>query len=92
MDSGAAATEVRHEPPAPKSDVPVLVTARLAKGVTKPVLKLQAVEPGKYVGKSARVREGVDRPTRPGWFPCSSYVTRSFVILPHRVGKSRHHR
>src|SRR5687768_16990124 len=52
-DAGAtAADEVRHEPAAPKPDGPVLVTARLAKGVTKPVLQLQVVEPGKYVCKS----------------------------------------
>ena len=43
---------VSHEPAAPKPDVPVLVTARLAKGVTMPVLKLQAVAPGKYIRKS----------------------------------------
>lgn len=48
----AAIGDVRHEPAAPKPDVPVLVTARLAEGVTRPVLKLQAVAPGKYVRKA----------------------------------------
>ncbi len=45
-------TNVRHEPVQPKPDTPVLVTARPLDGVTKPVLKLQAVGPGKYVRKS----------------------------------------
>jgi hypothetical protein len=48
----AVVTHVRHEPASPKSDEPVLVTVRLAEGVSKPVLKLQAVAPGKYVRKS----------------------------------------
>ena len=46
-----AIRDVTHEPLAPKPDATVLVTARLAEGVTKPVLKLQAVAPGKYVPK-----------------------------------------
>jgi hypothetical protein len=48
----AAVRGVRHSPAAPKPDAAVVVTARLAEGVTKPVLKLQAVAPGKYVRKS----------------------------------------
>jgi hypothetical protein len=48
----AQAAEVRHEPAQPKSGVPVLVTARLAAGVVKPVLRLQAVGPGAYVRKT----------------------------------------
>src|SRR5262249_18878042 len=48
----AAISNVRHEPAAPKPNVTVLVTARLAPGVTKPVLKVQAVAPGKYIRKS----------------------------------------
>ena len=48
----AAHDNVRHEPLAPKPDTPVLITARLAEGTTKAVLKLQAVAPGKYVRKS----------------------------------------
>ena len=51
-EKAAAICNVRHEPVAPKPDVPVLVTVRLAEGVTKPVLKLQAVAPGKYVRKT----------------------------------------
>src|SRR5262249_34395311 len=43
---------VRHEPAAPKPGVTVLVTVRLPEGVTRPVLRLQAVAPGKYVRKS----------------------------------------
>jgi CotH kinase protein len=48
----AAISEVRHEPLRPKPDGPVLVTARLAPGTTKAILKLQAVAPGKYICKS----------------------------------------
>src|SRR5438105_10355098 len=48
----ADATEVRHEPARPKPGMPVLVTARLAQGTSKPVLRLQAVAPGKYIRKS----------------------------------------
>jgi len=51
-EARAAIGDVRHEPTAPKPGVPVLVSARLAKGLTRPVLKLQAVAPGKYVRKS----------------------------------------
>jgi hypothetical protein len=47
-----AISDVRHEPGQPKPDAPVLVTARLRDGVTKPILRLQAVAPGKYVRKS----------------------------------------
>ncbi|MGC4004919.1 MAG: hypothetical protein QM811_18110 [Pirellulales bacterium] len=43
---------VRHEPLQPKSGVPVLVTAQLAKDAKNVVLRLQAVEPGQYVRKS----------------------------------------
>lgn len=45
-------TDVRHEPAAPKPGARVLVTARLPKGTTRPVLRLQAVAPGKYVRRS----------------------------------------
>ncbi|HZY84388.1 MAG TPA: choice-of-anchor X domain-containing protein [Gemmataceae bacterium] len=48
----AAISDVRHEPGTPKPGVPVLVTARLAKGLARPVLRLQAVAPGKYVRQS----------------------------------------
>ncbi|HJZ56608.1 MAG TPA: choice-of-anchor X domain-containing protein, partial [Gemmataceae bacterium] len=48
----AAISNVRHEPVTPKPGVTVLVTARLAEGVTRPVLRLQAVAPGRYVRKS----------------------------------------
>jgi hypothetical protein len=48
----AAISEVRHEPGTPRPGVTVLVTARLAKGLSRPVLRLQAVAPGKYVRKS----------------------------------------
>jgi len=40
--------DVRHAPVQPKPDVPVLVTARVAEGITKATLKLQAIAPGKY--------------------------------------------
>jgi hypothetical protein len=43
-------SHVTHTPVQPKPDVPVLVTAKFASG-TKPVMKLQAVAPGKYVRK-----------------------------------------
>jgi hypothetical protein len=36
----AAISDVRHEPGTPKPGVTVLVTARLAKGLTRPVLRL----------------------------------------------------
>jgi hypothetical protein len=49
----ATITDVHHEPLSPRPDTPVLVTAKLRAGVTKPVLNLQAVAPGKYVRKSA---------------------------------------
>lgn len=44
--------DVRHEPVQPKPNTAVLVTARVAEGFTKPVLKLQVVAPGKYVRKT----------------------------------------
>src|SRR5262249_19810470 len=55
--SAGRPTAVRHEPARPKPGVPVLVTARLPKGATRPTLKLQAVAPGKYVRKADRARE-----------------------------------
>jgi hypothetical protein len=62
----AAIRNVRHEPAAPKPGVTVLVTARLAKGLSKPVLRLQAVAPGKYVRKSdpAYEKDWTDLPMR----------------------------
>lgn len=59
-------THVRHEPAQPLPGVTVLVTARLAKGVSKPVLRLQAVAPGKYVRKSdpAYEKDWTDLPMR----------------------------
>ena len=48
----AAITNVRHEPAQPKPNVPVLVTARMPDGAINPVLRIQAVAPGKYVRKS----------------------------------------
>jgi hypothetical protein len=53
-DAGAPAgiSNVRHEPVGPKPGAPVLITARLEEGVTKPVLRLQVVAPGKYIRKS----------------------------------------
>jgi CotH kinase protein len=53
----AATPEVRHEPVQPKPDVPVLVTVRPPAGTTKATLKLQAVAPGKYIGKADPVYE-----------------------------------
>lgn len=53
---GAADTKpvaaVRHEPSVPKPGNPVLVTAKLPAGASKATLKLQVVEPGKYIRKS----------------------------------------
>ena len=46
-----AITDVRHDPPAPKPDKAVLVTARVT-GAEKVTLQLQSVAPGKYVRKS----------------------------------------
>ncbi|VTS01167.1 Uncharacterized protein OS=Caldilinea aerophila (strain DSM 14535 / JCM 11387 / NBRC 104270 / STL-6-O1) GN=CLDAP_17510 PE=4 SV=1: CotH [Gemmata massiliana] len=50
-EKAAAISHVQHEPVAPKPGASVLVTVRLAEGVTKPVLKLQLVAPGKYIRK-----------------------------------------
>lgn len=57
---------VAHSPAQPKPGVTVLVTARLAPGTTKAVLRLQAVAPGKYVRKSdpAYEKDWVDLPMR----------------------------
>ena len=52
LGANGAIRDVAHEPLIPKPDVPVLVTARLAEGFAKPVLKLQAVAPGKYIRKT----------------------------------------
>ena len=62
----AAIRNVRHEPVSPKPGVPVLVTARPVQGVTKPVLRLQAVAPGKYVRKSdpEYEKDWIDLPMR----------------------------
>ncbi len=46
----AAIRDVRHEPAQPKPGVAVVVRARLV-GAANPMLKLQTVEPGKYVRK-----------------------------------------
>ena len=51
LGANVAIRDVAHEPLMPKPNVPVLVTARLAEGFAKPVLKLQAVAPGKYIRK-----------------------------------------
>jgi hypothetical protein len=48
----AKPTSIRHTPVTPKPGVPVLVTGRLAKGTSKPILQLQAVAPGKYIRKT----------------------------------------
>lgn len=57
---------VQHQPPQPKADVPVLVTAQLGVGATKPILKIQAVAPGQYIRKSdpAYEKEWTDLPLR----------------------------
>lgn len=47
----ATIRDVRHEPAQPKPGIAVVVTARLV-GAANPVLKLQTVEPGKYVRKT----------------------------------------
>lgn len=59
-------TQIRHEPAQPKAGVPVLVTARLAPGLTKPILRLQAVAPGRYIRRSdpAYEKEWTDLPMR----------------------------
>ncbi len=62
----AAIRNVCHEPCSPKPGVPVLVTARLVGGLAKPVLRLQAVAPGKYVRKSdpEYEKDWIDLPMR----------------------------
>jgi hypothetical protein len=66
QDEPEAISNVGHEPAAPKPGVTVLVTARLAKGMTKPILKLQAVAPGEYIRKSdpAYEKDWTDLPMR----------------------------
>ena len=49
--AGPTVAEVRHDPPAPKPDTPVVVTAKVT-GATAVTLQLQSVAPGKYVRKS----------------------------------------
>ena len=44
--------EVSHAPVSPKPDTPVVVRAKVAKGLSKVTLKLQAVAPGKYIRKA----------------------------------------
>lgn len=48
----AVITNIRHQPAQPKPGEPVLVMAQLKPGTSKPVLKLQAVEPGQYIRKT----------------------------------------
>lgn len=65
-DQPLKSLQVRHHPIQPKSDVPVLVTAQLGKGISKAILKLQPVAPGKYIRKSdpAYEKEWIDLPMR----------------------------
>ena len=65
-EKSEALPPVRHEPVSPKPGKPVLVTARLAPGTIKAVLKLQAVAPGQYVRKSdpAYEKEWIELPMR----------------------------
>jgi hypothetical protein len=62
----AAIRNVHHDPITPKPSVSVLVTARLAEGMTNPVLRLQAVAPGRYVRQSdlAYEKDWTDLPLR----------------------------
>ncbi|MGL4553900.1 MAG: CotH kinase family protein, partial [Gemmataceae bacterium] len=61
-------TAVRHEPATPKPGDTVRVTARLAAGTSRPVLRVQAVAPGKYVRRSdpAYEKEWTDLPMTEG--------------------------
>jgi len=45
-------TAVGHLPAQPKPGTPVLITARLPAGTVQPILKLQAVAPGKYIRRT----------------------------------------
>lgn len=65
-EKSEALPPARHEPVSPKPGKPVLVTARLAPGTIKAVLKLQAVAPGQYVRKSdpAYEKEWIELPMR----------------------------
>ena len=59
-------SEIRHHPISPRPEREVQVSARLAKGFTKPVLKVQAVAPGKYLRLSdpAYEKDWTDLPMR----------------------------
>lgn len=61
-----ASAAVTHEPVQPKPNQAVLVTAKVAPGATKVVLKVQFVEPGKYIRKTdpAYERDWLDLPMR----------------------------
>ncbi|MBY0231235.1 MAG: CotH kinase family protein [Gemmataceae bacterium] len=66
--NAGAPADVRHEPARPKPGEKVVVSARLPKGTTRPVLKLQAVAPGKYLRRSdpAYGKEWADLPMSEG--------------------------
>jgi hypothetical protein len=101
VGGAAATTDVRHEPAAPKPGEAVVVTARLEKGLTKPVLKVQAVAPGKYVRKSdaGYERDWVDVPMRddgkgvytgrvPGKFQRHRWLIRYRIVASDGGGKA----
>ncbi len=55
-----------HHPIQPRSNVSVLVTAQIGQGISKAILKLQSVGPGKYIRKSdpSYEKEWIDMPMR----------------------------
>lgn len=65
-EESPAIREVQHAPQHPKPNVPVLVTAQIAEGMTEVTLKVQAVAPGKYIRRSdaAYEKEWADLPMR----------------------------
>src|SRR5262249_12578805 len=97
----AAISDVRHGPAAPKPGDAVVVTARVGKGLTTPVLKIQAAAPGEYIRTSdaAYEREWVDVPMRdegkgvytarvPGKFQQDRWLIRYRVVAEGAGGKA----
>jgi hypothetical protein len=92
--------DVSHAPVSPKPDVPVTVKAKIT-GATKPVLKLQAVAPGKYIRKvdPAYEKEWTDLPmkdegngvfsvTVPASYQKHRWLVRYRIVASDAAGKA----
>jgi hypothetical protein len=98
----AADPALRHEPAQPKPDAAVTVSAALPAGTTSATLKLQVVEPGKYVRKTdpAYAKEWTDLQMKddghgsfkavvPGSYQKHRRLVRYRVVATDAQGKSR---